>query len=149
MLTQLHKQLLNNFQRDFPLSERPYQVIAEQLGVSEESVITALTELSEQGYISRVGPVIKPNHIGNSTLVAMAVPAAQLTTVANIVSGYPEVNHNYERENHYNLWFVLIASNNVHLQSVIADIEHCTGFSTMQLPLVEDYFINLGFELAL
>ncbi len=147
MLSELHKQLLNNFQQNFPLTERPYLTIAEQLGVSEASVLQAFNELSEQHYISRVGPVIKPNHIGCSTLVAMAIPAQQLAAVAAVVSSYPEVNHNYERENDFNLWFVVIAEHAQHLQSVIAEIEQQTGFSCMQLPLIADYFINLGFAL--
>lgn len=149
MLTELHKRLLNDFQRDFPLAERPYQQIAEQLGVSEEHVLGALNELAEQQFISRVGPIIRPNHIGNSALVAMAVPAGQLNTIADIISAYKEVNHNYERENRFNLWFVVIAADEAHLQAILTDIERQTGYPTMRLPLVADYFINLGFELNL
>jgi DNA-binding Lrp family transcriptional regulator len=149
MLTPLHKQLLNNYQQDFPLSPRPYLEIANHLGVTEAEVLSAFTELAEHHYISRIGPVIPPNHIGLSTLVAMAIPNAQLTTIAAIVSSFPEVNHNYEREHRFNLWFVLIASDQHHLQSVITKIETQTGFKTMQLPLLADYFINLGFQLDL
>jgi siroheme decarboxylase len=149
ILTDLHKRLLNDFQCDFPLLERPYQAIADQLGVSEEHVLSALTELSEQRYISRVGPIIRPNHLGISSLVAMAIPAEQLEQVAEIVSSYSEVNHNYERENRFNLWFVVIAAHEAHLVSILQEIELRTGLTTMRLPLLDDYFINLGFELEL
>lgn len=149
MLTPLHKQLLNNFQQEFPLSPQPFQDIANSLGVSEKDVLCAYNELAEKNYISRIGPVIQPNHIGLSTLIAMAIPSEKLITIANIVSHFPEVNHNYEREHHYNLWFVLIATDAQHLQTVIANIEQSTGFKTMQLPLLKDYFINLGFQLDL
>ncbi len=149
MLTDLHKRLLNDYQCNFPLSERPYQAIAEQLGVSEECVLDALTELSEQHYISRVGPIIRPNHLGVSSLVAMAVPVEQLEQIAEIVNSYREVNHNYERENRYNLWFVVIAAHEAHLQTLLQEIEQRTGYATMRLPLLNDYFINLGFELDL
>ena len=145
----LHKQLLNNYQHDFPLSPRPFEDIAVSLGVSEEDVIDAMTELTENDFISRIGPVIPPNHIGASMLVAMAVPAEQLQAVAAVVSAYPEVNHNYEREHRFNLWFVLIASCGEQLQTVITSIEEKTGCNAMQLPLLADYFINLGFELDL
>ena len=148
-LNPLQKQLLNNYQHDFPLSPTPYRDIAQSLGVSEEDVLSALTELTENQYISRIGPIISPNQIGISTLVAMAVPEQQLHYVADIVNRYPEVNHNYEREHRFNLWFVVIASDNKDLQSVISGIEKQTGFNTMQLPLLADYFINLGFELDL
>nr|ADB24716.1 nirD [Methylomonas sp. 16a] len=149
MLASLHKHLLNDYQQDFPLSPTPFLDIAEQLGVTEGEVLAAFQVLAEQQMISRIGPVIAPNAIGNSALVAMAVPEQDLARVAALVSAYPEVNHNYERENRFNLWFVLIASDHTHLQRVIADIETQTGYQAMLLPMLADYFINLGFELNL
>ncbi len=149
MLVPLHKHLLNDYQQNFPLSPTPYRDIAEQLGVSEDEVLMAFQTLAEQQMISRIGPVIAPNSIGNSALVAMAVPEADLPYVAEIVNSYPEVNHNYERENRFNLWFVLIADSEQHREAVIADIEAKTGYPAMLLPMLADYFINLGFELNL
>ena len=149
MLPPLHKQLLNNYEEDVPLSSTPYRDIAVQLGVEEDEVLEAFQALSEQQLISRIGPVIAPNCIGNSALAAMAVPEAELPRVAEQISRYPEVNHNYERENHFNLWFVLIAGDEAHLQAVVDDIETQTGFKAMLLPMLADYYINLGFELNL
>lgn len=149
MLSPLKKQLLNNFQQEFPLSPRPFQDIANSLGVSENEVLSAFSELTEHNFISRIGPVIQPNHIGHSTLIAMAIPDEHLQTVANTVNHFPEVNHNYQREHRFNLWFVLIANNEHHLQTIIANIENQSGFKTMQLPMLEDYYINLGFQLDL
>jgi DNA-binding Lrp family transcriptional regulator len=147
MLNDLHKQLLNDFQRDFPLVERPYLEIANRLGVSEDAVLSALTELSDKQLISRVGPIISPNRIGASMLVAMAVPESELQRVADIISHYPEVNHNYERENRFNLWFVAVASSSEQLAGVLDAIERETGYTTQRLPLLNDFFIDLGFRL--
>lgn len=123
MLTDLQKHLLNDFQRDFPLSVRPYLEIANKLGVSEDEVLSALAELREDQLISRVGPIIPPNRIGASMLVAMAVPEPELQRIADIVSRFPEVNHNYEREHRFNLWFVAVASTADHLARVLDAIE--------------------------
>ncbi len=147
MLTDLQKRLLNDFQRDFPLSPTPYRDIAEQLGVTETDIITALAELKELQFISRIGAVIPPNHIGASMLVAMAIPAGQLQAVADKISALPEINHNYEREHRLNLWFVAVAANAAQLQRVIENIEQQTGFPALRLPLVDDFFIDLGFKL--
>ncbi len=147
MLSQLQMQLLNDFQKEFPLSATPYQDIADSLGISEDEVLKLLAELNQAQFISRIGPIISPNRIGVSTLVAMAIPSEQLHQVAEIVSQYSEVNHNYERENHYNLWFVLIAKDHAHLLSVIEKIEIESGYNAMNLPLLADYYINLGFEI--
>jgi len=123
MLTPMHKQLLNDYQQDFPLSPTPYKDIASSLGVAEEDVLLVFDQLAEAQFLSRIGSVIAPNHIGVSTLVAMAIPNEQLQAVADIVSRYREVNHNYERENRFNLWFVLIAKDDEDLQAVIGSIE--------------------------
>ena len=149
MLSPLHKRLLNDFQRDFPLSPRPYQDIADALGVSEDDVLSALTELNERHYISRIGPIIPPNQLGVSTLVAMAVPEQQLQAVADKISAYPEVNHNYEREHRFNLWFVAMAADAGHLQAVLDSIEQDTGYKPLSLPMLDDFFIDLGFKLDL
>ena len=147
MLTDLQKRLLNDFQRDFPLSPTPYRDIGERLGVAESEVIAALTELRDRQFISRVGAVVPPNQIGVSTLAAMAVPEAELQSVAEFINGFPEVNHNYEREHRLNLWFVAVAGNAEQLQAAITRIERHTGLSVLQLPLLDDFFIDLGFKM--
>jgi DNA-binding Lrp family transcriptional regulator len=149
MLSHLHKQLLNDYQHDFPLSARPYQDIADTLGVTEADVLSAFTELNDNNLISRIGPVIPPNHIGVSALVAMAVPEQHLQAVADKISAYSEVNHNYEREHRLNLWFVVIAADAEHLRAVIDSIEQETSYPAMLLPMLDDFFIDLGFKLDL
>ncbi len=146
-LTALHKQLLNDFQRDFPLSPTPYRDLAERLGVSEQAVLDALTELTAHRSVSRVGPVFAPNRVGVSTLAAMAVPEERLEAVAALVSALPEVNHNYEREHRYNLWFVLTAAATEDLDGVMCHIERQTGIPVLSLPLLEEFHIDLGFPL--
>ena len=147
MFSPLQQHLLNDYQQDFPLSPRPYQDIANTLGVSEQSVLDAFKRLSDQQFIMRIGAIIAPNKMGVSALMAMAVPVERLQHVAAIISQYPEVNHNYERDNRFNLWFVLITEDADKLQQLINEIELKTALKTLYLPLLSDYFINLGFEL--
>lgn len=146
-MNELEKRLLNEFQREFPLCSRPFAEIAQQLGSSETETLDAMGSLSADGAISRVGPVFRPHGIGTSTLAAMAVPTEQLDQVANIVSSYSEVNHNYEREHHYNLWFVATGSNETQLEHVLCDIERRSGLPVLRLPMLDDYHIDLGFDL--
>ena len=94
--------------------------------------------------ISRLGAVVTPNTAGASTLAAMAVPADRLDEVADIVSAEPGVNHNYEREHAFNLWFVVT-------QRRDAVREHARphskrhGLPVIDLPLEKAYHIDLGF----
>jgi len=146
-LTELEKRLLNAWQKGFPLVPRPYAEIARRLGTSEALVLTILEKLQEQGLISRVGPVFTPRRVGVSTLAAMSVPEEELERVAAVVSSYEEVNHNYEREHHFNLWFVVTAPDEVQLRQVIEELEARTGHPVMDLPLEQQYHIDLGFPL--
>lgn len=140
--------LLNDFQRDFPLVERPFLTLAEHLGSNEARVIADLNRLQTLGQISRIGPVFAPNRIGVSTLAALAVPEIHLERVAAWISAQPEVNHNYRREHHYNLWFVITAKDQIHLARVLARLSRETGFYALSLPLEREYHIDLGFDLG-
>jgi len=146
-LNSLEKRLLNEYQHSMPLTEQPYLQMAEQLGVSEKSLLDTLTKLKELGAISRIGAVFRPNSIGASTLAAMCVPDNELLHVAEMVNRYQQVNHNYERKHDFNMWFVLTARDQQELTRVLEDIEQETGYKVMSLPMTKDYHIDLGFDL--
>lgn len=143
----LDQRLLNDFQHGFPLTPTPYADIARELGVTEAEVLARLEQLMGAGAVSRVGAVVRPNTVGVSTLAAVRVPASDLESVATLVSSYAEVNHNYEREHELNLWFVATAPDAAHLQRVLDEIAGRTGLEVLSFPLLEDYHIDLGFEL--
>ena len=146
-LTALEKCLLNEYHRGFPLCTTPYTEIEVQLGVSETAVIDTRAALQQRGLISRVGPVIAPNRAGASTLAAMAVPDKRLQDVAEIVNRYEEVNHNYEREHAFNLWFVVTASDQARVHDVLDEISTVTGLHVLDLPMERSFYIDLGFPL--
>ncbi|HFD81362.1 MAG TPA: Lrp/AsnC family transcriptional regulator [Gammaproteobacteria bacterium] len=143
------EKLLNDFQRNFPLEPAPFASIARSLDASPEQVLQTLRDLKARGAVSRVGPVFKPNTVGVSTLAAMSVPASRLEAVAAIVSQFPQVNHNYEREHEWNLWFVVTAENKAALSETLREIQLETGYRVLSLPLVKDYHIDLGFRMNL
>lgn len=143
----LEFRLLNDFQRDFPLCSAPFAELASRLGVSETVVLKALEELRRAGKVARVGAVFAAKRIGASTLAAMAVPADRLAAAADAVNRFAEVNHNYEREHRYNLWFVVTAGSEGRLQATLGAIEQAAGWPLLRLPLLEEYHIDLGFAL--
>lgn len=146
-LNHFQRRLLNEYQQDLPLSPTPFADMAMELGVSEQAVLDALQALQAQGVVSRVGPVLATHRVGASSLAAMAVPAQRLEAVAEQVSRHPAVNHNYEREHRFNLWFVATAPDESRLAAAIEELECDTGLRALVLPMLEDYHIDLGFEL--
>jgi len=147
-LDALDRRLLDEFQRDFPFEPHPFAAIAGRLGIAEASVIARLERLQAADLISRIGSVIAPHRAGWSTLAAMRVPEARLDDVAALVNSFKEVNHNYEREHAFNLWFVVTAASRAQGEAVLRAIEAATGIAVMSLPLEEAFRIDLGFALT-
>lgn len=143
----IEERLLNEFQRDFPLVEEPFKWIAERLDTTEEVVLDTLRCLLQKGVISRVGAIVPPHRMGSSLLVALKVPEAELDQAALVVSGIPEVNHNYSREHEYNLWFVLAGPSDLHLHDILNDLEVRLRYPMLRLPMLESFHIDLGFSL--
>lgn len=139
--------LLNGWQRGFPLVPRPYAEIGMRTGLAEEQVLDALRGWLADGKASRVGVVFAPRAAGASTLAAMQVPPGDLERVASLVSAQPEVNHNYEREHALNLWFVATAPSPAALEAALARIGAQGGLDVLSLPMVEEFHIDLGFDI--
>jgi DNA-binding Lrp family transcriptional regulator len=122
--------------------------MAEHVGMGEEELLATLRRLVAAGVVSRVGAVVTPHRAGWSTLAAMQVPAELLVPVAEFVSTFPEVNHNYQREHRLNLWFVVAAASDWRVEQVLREIEYRTGLPVLDLPLEEAFRLDLGFRLS-
>lgn len=145
----LARSLINGYQRGFPLTPRPFATIAGRIASTEDAVIERLAALARSGEIGRIGAVFAPGRVGAGTLAALAVPAARLAEVAAQVSAHPEVNHNYEREHEWNLWFVVTASDEMRVRRTLDAIESGAGCGNLlRLPMHDGYHIDLGFPLG-
>ncbi|WP_246479762.1 MULTISPECIES: Lrp/AsnC family transcriptional regulator [Niveibacterium] len=140
-------ELLNRWQRDLPLDPEPFARIAEAYGRPPRDVLSALRRLQREGAISRVGAVLTPAAFGASTLAALSVPQDRVESVAGYISLMSEVNHNYAREHEYNLWFVLTAGERRQIDAALQRIEDATGAAPLDLPMLEGYHLDLGFDL--
>ena len=140
--------LLNAWQRGFPLCDEPFAVVGAALDLSAAQVLQAYRQLAREGALSRIGAVFAPGSGGASILSAMAVPPERLEAVAAVVSAHPGVNHNYERENAYNLWFVVTGPSAAQVECTIASLEADTGLTALRLPMLQPYRIDLAFDLS-
>ncbi|HEU5295073.1 MAG TPA: Lrp/AsnC family transcriptional regulator [Burkholderiaceae bacterium] len=144
---ELRRSLLNDWQRGFPLVAAPFERIAAALRCSEAAVLEAYQVLRTEGSVSRIGGVFAAGAGGAGLLAAVAVPPARLAAVAALVSAHPGVNHNYEREHRWNLWFVLNGSSAAAVQRTMDALEAVVQLPTLRLPMQRAYRIDLGFDL--
>lgn len=142
------RRIVNALQGDFPLCERPFAQAAAGLGLTEEELISRIARMLEARELTRFGPMYNADRMGGAfTLCAMKVPVDVFDRVAAIVNAYPEVAHNYEREHAFNMWFVLATAMPGRIASLALEIERRTGCAVLQLPKLDEYFVELKFAL--
>lgn len=150
MMDKLHasdKHIINSLQGGFPVCEQPWSVLAEQLAMPVDEIISRIENLMRNGYINRFGPIYNAEKIGGGlTLAAMKIPPNRFEEVTEMVNTYDEVAHNYQRDHVLNMWFVLATERPEQIRKVINKIEKQTGLLVYNMPKKEEYFLGLKFE---
>ena len=147
-LDALDRRLINAMLGGFPICSRPFASIAEAFDIDETEVIERLQRLLDDGVLSRFGPLFDAERMGGGlTLAAMKVPADRYDAVAATVNAMPEVAHNYARDHDLNMWFVVAAERPERVGEVLAEIEDATGLGVIDLPKIEEYFLELKLAL--
>ena len=144
-MDKIDSDIVNCLQGGFPLAERPFAVVAAELGLAEEDLIARVRKLLEARVLTRFGPLYQVERMGGAfSLAAIRVPPEDFDRVAEIVNALPEVAHNYEREHAYNMWFVLATEQPEGIARAIARIERETGLPVLNFPKLREYFVELN-----
>lgn len=140
----LDRAVVNLLQGGFPLCERPYAAVAEQLGCTEDELLARVEGLLRDRVLTRFGPMFHAERLGGGlNLVAMKIPPGDFERVAEIVNAVPEVAHNYAREHTFNMWFVLATETPEGQREALDRIERETGFPVYAMPKIREYFVEL------
>lgn len=140
----IDRRIINHLQDGFPISERPYAVVAEQLDISEDELLQRLQHLLDGKTLSRFGPMYHAERLGGGlTLAAMSVPWEKLDEVAEQINAFPEVAHNYARDHFLNIWFVLATETAGEIAAVLKHIETVTGYPVYNMPKIEEFYVGL------
>lgn len=104
----MQNELLYQMQNAFPLTQRPFKVLAEGLNGTENEVISLVQSLKEQKIIRQTSAIFDTKRLGYaSSLVAFKVPEDHIGSASSLINAHPGVSHNYLRDHDYNMWFTL------------------------------------------
>ena len=158
--------LLERLHGGFPLVDRPFAQVADELGQTEDEVIERLARLLGHGVLTRFGPLFQIERAGGSfVLAALSVPDERFDAVARAVNAWPEVAHNYRRESAatlaagrrsarkkgtpsapgaaLNMWFVVAAESAAVAEQVLRRIEADTGLPVWRFPKEREFKVEL------
>ena len=142
------RRLLGRLQQDFPIIERPYRELGREFNLSEEEIIGRVQKLKEAGLIRSINAIFHPARLGFKTvLVALRVMPEYLPEVAEKVNRFPEVTHNYSREDEFNLWFTLVAFSEERVNEIVSMVEKYAGVKQiMLLPTLREFKLKVHFD---
>lgn len=92
-------QLRRQLEAGLPLAARPYQVLAERIGASEDAVLEQVRHWSEDGLFRRVGLVLKHRALGfrANAMLVMDIPDNRVDEVGRALGQAVGVNLCYQR----------------------------------------------------
>jgi len=143
-----NKRILNSIQIDFPIHPRPYKIIAEKLGLSEDELIERVSQMKGDMLIRRIGGNFSPDRLGyHSTLCAAQVDEEKVELFTKTVNRFPGVTHNYRRDHKFNIWFTFIAQSVDIIEKNLKTIAEETGVTTiLNLPATHVFKISANFK---
>ena len=145
MLTELEKKISRLVQQDITLEKRPFKDIAEQVGASEEKVLSTIRGLMTKGTIRKFGAILRHQKAGfpHNAMVIWAVSQERIEFAGNALASFREVTHCYERTppfaGKYNV-FTMVHFGEGNQESVIQKLSQETGIKDFKvLTSIEEY----------
>lgn len=139
MITDLEKKVIALLQTDIPVVQRPFQQMAETIGITEEQFLEVLTSLNQRGIIRRFGATLKHQKSGfkANAMVAWNVDEAKVEQVGTAMAEFDEITHCYRRDPAsgwpYNLYTMVHAATEAECLSLVEKIAATVGESNYTL----------------
>ena len=152
-MDELDCRILKALQNDFPLSERPYEILAHKLQIPCEELWNRIQRLMAEGVIRRIGASLDSHKLGFcSTLAAVSCKADLVEQAAEIIGRFPEVTHSYLRNDNFNIWFTIIAPDKERIDYILEQIRNSLSLECSQvlnLPIKHLFKLNARFKVTL
>ena len=151
-MDKIDSQILQELQDNFPLSKKPYEIVAERLKISKEEIWDRVQMMLDEGVIRRMGASFDSNKLGfRSTLAAVSVDSELVDHAADIIGRFYEVTHSYLRNDVFNIWFTLIAVDNNRIENILEQIRKslCLERSkVLNLPMKRLFKLDARFRVS-
>lgn len=149
-MDKLDCRILEVLQGDFPLSERPYEILAHKLEIPCEELWSRVQRLMAEGVIRRFGASFDSHKLGFcSTLAAISVEEDFVEQAAEVISRFPEVTHSYLRKDDFNIWFTIVAADEEKIEYVLEKIRSALSLESSQvlnLPMKRLFKLDARFK---
>jgi len=146
----IENELLFQMQNAFPMTQRPFEVIANELDTTEEEILSMVQKLKDEKIIRQTSAIFDTKRLGyKSSLVAFKVDEDKVDQAAEIINAHPGVSHNYLRNHDYNIWFTMAVEpdSKLGLEKTIEILKERTGAKdAIILPTLKMFKISVKMD---
>jgi DNA-binding Lrp family transcriptional regulator len=132
-LTELDKQFVRALQQDLPLVSRPFDLLADEVGVSTETLLEAASRYIADHRMRRFSAVLRHRELGfdANAMGVWEVPSDQCCRFGAIAACFPAVSHCYLRPTYedwpYSIFTMVHARTREQGDAVLRAIAEATG----------------------
>lgn len=144
------KNILTALQDEFPIHPKPFAMLAERFGITEQDLVGKITAWKNEGLVRHLSAHINTAALGfKGALVALAVEDGGVDDAAKVIASHPGVSHSYLRDHHYNIWFTIKVPNEFDLEDHILEISKlCGAKGCLSLPSIKTYKLDVRFDVS-
>jgi DNA-binding Lrp family transcriptional regulator len=146
----MENELLFQMQNAFPMTQRPFEILAKELDTTEDEILSVVQKLKDEKIIRQTSAIFDTKRLGyKSSLVAFKVAEDKVDQAADIINQHPGVSHNYLRNHDYNIWFTMAVApdSKLGLEKTIEILKERTGADdAITLPTLKMFKISVKMD---
>lgn len=139
MISILDKKIISSISQDISLRDRPFKGIASRLNISEDKLLSRISGYKKSGLLRKFSAVLNHRKIGfiANAMCVWNVPEKSVLRAGNLIAGFGEVSHCYERKRapswNYNLYAMVHGKTKAGCVAAAKKISQKIGFSDCEI----------------
>ena len=139
----IERRILAVLQKGLPDSPSPYKDIAQQVGINTTQLLAVLRKWKRQGKLRRIAAIANHFRVGlrAGAMVAWQVEPEHAEKVGQILAGFEEVSHVYERKTTknwpYNIYCMVHGTNAENVRQAVRRMSQACKVSNYRVLVTE------------
>ncbi len=152
MIAEIDKKIISQIQKDLPVHPKPFALMAEKIGITENAFIERVKRLKKEGIIRRFGATLRHQEVGfkANAMIAWNAPEDTISKMGKTLARFREVSHCYHRAPKgdwpYNLYSMVHGGSRDECREIAERLSSATGLTEYAVLFSEKEFKKTSME---
>ena len=152
MIEEIDKKIISQIQKDLPVHPKPFALMAEKIGITENAFIERVKRLKKEGIIRRFGATLRHQEAGfkANAMIAWNAPEDTISKMGKTLARFREVSHCYHRAPKgdwpYNLYSMVHGGSRDECREIAERLSSATGLTEYAVLFSEKEFKKTSME---